>query len=73
MTHDPRAVKWADTHPGLAIVLGVTISLVPWLLIALALYLVWLGVGAALSVTIGQVVSWFVIFAAGYIFGRSRY
>lgn len=56
-------------HAG-QIVLGCLIATIPYALLVGVFVLVWWMAGAVLSITLGQLVLWALIFAAGYAFGK---
>jgi hypothetical protein len=48
------------------------IALLPYVLLAAAFFLVWWVGGAVLSITLGQLVLWAVIFGLGYLVGSTK-
>lgn len=64
-----RAVN--SVSPAVGIFMGFLLVLIPYVFLFGAFLMVWWVGGTVLSITLGQIVLWAVIFAAGYGFGKS--
>jgi len=67
------AEKVVDAMPRwLALLIGLSVAVLPWAFLIGAVLVAWWMAGAVLSVTLGQVIVWGLFFGAGYALGRQR-